>query len=86
MEAPPFEPAVQESATLPFAAVAANPVGAAGAVALTVIVNDLMFPAYRVVSVGVNVAVIVDDPAPTTTTLAPPLTLVTVLDAVFELV
>ena len=45
MADPPFEPAVQESATLPFAAFAVNPVGAAGAVALTEIVNDLEFPA-----------------------------------------
>jgi hypothetical protein len=42
---PPLDPAVQESETLPFDAVATKPVGAAGAVALTVIVNDLVLPA-----------------------------------------
>lgn len=86
MADPPFDPAVQERATLSLVAVAVNPVGAAGAVALIVIVNDLEFPAYKVVSVGVNVAVIVEDPAPTSSILAPPVTAATVVDAVFELV
>jgi hypothetical protein len=86
MAAPPFDPAVQESATLPFAAVAANPVGAVGAVALTVIVNDLEFPAYRVLLVGVNVAVMVDDPALNKVTVAPLPLALTVVDSVFELV
>jgi hypothetical protein len=85
MADPPFEPAVQESATLPFPAVAASPDGAAGAVALTVTVNDLESPAYKTVSVGVNVAVMVDDPAANKVTVAPPLTAVTAVDAVFEL-
>ena len=65
---------------------AASPVGAAGAVALTVIVKDLVFPAYKVELVGVNVAVMVDDPAPTKVTVAPLPLALTVVDAVFELV
>ena len=83
---PPFDPEFQESATLPFPAVAANPVGAAGADALTLIVKDLVFPAYKVVFVGVNVAVMVDDPALTKVTVAPLPLALTVVDAVFELV
>jgi hypothetical protein len=55
-------------------------------VAVTLIVKDLVLPAYREVSVGVNVAVIVDDPAPTKVTVAPLPLGVTVVDAVFELV
>jgi hypothetical protein len=82
---PPFDPAVHESTTLVSAAVAPKPVGAEGAVALTVIVKDLVFPAYRIVFVGVNVAVIIEDPEPTKVTLAPPLAALTVVDAVFEL-
>lgn len=77
---------VQESATLPFAAEAANPVGAAGAVALTLIVKDLVFPAYKVVFVGVNVAVMVEDPALNKVTVAPLPLALTVVEPVFELV
>jgi hypothetical protein len=86
MAAPPFDPELHESATLPFAAVAAIPVGAAGAVALTLIVKDLVFPAYKVVFVGVNVAVMVDDPAAIKLTVAPLPLALTVVDSVFELV
>ena len=82
---PPFDSAVQESATLLSAAVAIRPVGAIGAVAVTAIVKDLVFPAYKTVFVGVKVAVIVEDPAPNKETVAPPLTALTVVDAVFEL-
>lgn len=82
---PPFDPAVHESTALVSAAVAAKLTGAAGAVALTVIVKDLVFPAYRIVFVGVKVAVIIEEPAPTKATVAPPLAALTVVDAVFEL-
>ena len=66
-------------------AVADKPVGAAGAVAVTVMLKVFVFDAYKAVFVGVNVAVIVEVPAFNRATLAPPVTALTVVDAVFEL-
>ena len=66
--------------------VAVKPVGAAGAVAVTVIVKVLVLAAYKAVFVGVKVAVIVEVPAAAKATVAPPVTALTVVEAVLELV
>jgi hypothetical protein len=50
-----------------------------------IIRNDFEPPAYTAVSVGVKVAVIVEDPAPTSATRAPPSTALTVVVDAFEL-
>lgn len=83
---PPFDAAVQERVVSVFPAVADIPVGAAGAVAVTVIVKVLVATAYKAEFVGVKVAVIVEVPALTNATLAPPLSALTVVESVFELV
>jgi hypothetical protein len=69
-----------------FPAVADKPVGAAGAVAVTVVVKVLLADAYKTAFVGVKVAVIVEVPAAINATVAPPLTGLTVVELVFELV
>jgi hypothetical protein len=60
-------------------------VSVACGVAVTVIEKVLVPTAYKDKSVGVKVAVIVELPGATRSTLAPPVTALTVAEEVFEL-